>query len=95
MVTRRSLVKFSGMAAASAMLPSGARALAKADYTIEIAPYSLEVAPHKFIKTIAYNQQVPGALLRMREGTPVIVDVVNHSGNEEVVHWHGLFLPPG
>jgi FtsP/CotA-like multicopper oxidase with cupredoxin domain len=82
------------MAAASAMLPSGARALAKADYTIEIAPYSLEIAAHRFIKTIAYNKQVPGALLRMREGTPVTVDVMNHSGNEEVVHWHGLFLPP-
>lgn len=81
------------MAAVSAMTPCGASVLAEADYTIDIAPYSLEVAPRHFIKTIAYNQQVPGPLLRMKEGVPVTVDVTNHSVNEEIVHWHGLFLP--
>jgi FtsP/CotA-like multicopper oxidase with cupredoxin domain len=30
----------------------------------------------------------------MKEGAPVTVDVVNRSGIDEVVHWHGLFLPP-
>ncbi|GGG64800.1 copper oxidase [Edaphobacter dinghuensis] len=81
------------MAAGAAVFPGVASALADADYTIDIAPYSLEVAPRRFIKTIAYNQQVPGPLLRLKEGVPVTIDVANHSGNEEVVHWHGLFLP--
>ena len=44
-------------------------------------------------KTIAYNGQVPGPLLRMKEGRPVAVEVTNRSANAEVVHWHGLFLP--
>jgi len=70
-----------------------ARALAAPDHSLEIAPYSLEIAPHHFIKTVAYNQQVPGPLLRMKEGQPVIVDVTNQTGNNEIVHWHGLFLP--
>jgi FtsP/CotA-like multicopper oxidase with cupredoxin domain len=61
---------------------------------VEIAPYSLEVARNKFVKTIAYNGQVPGPLLRMREGLPVTVDVINRSGDPELVHWHGQFLPP-
>jgi FtsP/CotA-like multicopper oxidase with cupredoxin domain len=81
------------MAAVAAMASGGASALAEADYRIEIAPYSLEVAPRRFIRTIAYNQQVPGPLLRLKEGVPVTIEVVNHSGNDEVVHWHGLFLP--
>jgi FtsP/CotA-like multicopper oxidase with cupredoxin domain len=51
------------------------------------------VAPHRIIKTIAYNQQIPGPLLRFKEGVPVTVDVSNHTGNDEIVHWHGLFLP--
>lgn len=81
------------MAAASAIVPRGASSLAEADYRIDIAPYSLEVAPRRFIKTMAYNQQVPGPLLRLREDVPVTVEVTNHSGNDEIVHWHGLFLP--
>jgi FtsP/CotA-like multicopper oxidase with cupredoxin domain len=81
------------MAAASAVVPRSASSMAEADYTIDIAPYSLEVAPRRFIKTIAYNQQVPGPLLRLKEGVPVTVDVANHSANDEIVHWHGLFLP--
>ncbi len=83
------------------MLPRGAFSLAEADYTVEIesdfsldiAPFLLEVSPRRFIKTLAYNQQVPGPLLRLKEGVPVTVDVTNHSGNDEIVHWHGLFLP--
>jgi FtsP/CotA-like multicopper oxidase with cupredoxin domain len=88
-----------GMAAASAALAPHIRGLAAPDanatpdYTLDIAPYSFEVAPRRFVKTIAYNQQVPGPLLRLREGRPVTIDVTNHSSNEELVHWHGLFLP--
>lgn len=81
------------MLAASVALPSSVSALSEPDYRIDIAPYALEVSPRRFIKTIAYNQQVPGPLLRLKEGMPVTVDVTNHSVNDEIVHWHGLFLP--
>jgi len=81
------------MAVTSAALGGLAQQTAPADYTIDIAPYDLYVAPRRTIKTIAYNGQVPGPLLRLKEGRPVTIDVTNHSGNSEVVHWHGLFLP--
>ena len=93
MLTRRSLLKLGSMAAASAALPRHAQSLAAADYTLDIAPYTFEIAPKHHIKTLAYNQQVPGPLLRLKEGRPVTIDVTNHTSNEEVVHWHGLFLP--
>ncbi len=81
------------MAVASAALAARAQQPSPADYTIDVAAYELEVAPRRTIKTIAYNRQVPGPLLRLREGQPVTIDVTNQTGNSEVVHWHGLFLP--
>jgi FtsP/CotA-like multicopper oxidase with cupredoxin domain len=81
------------MAAATAAMRGPAHALEPAEYTLDIAAYELQCAPRRHIKTIAYNAQVPGPLLRLKEGRPVTIDVVNHTANSEVVHWHGLFLP--
>ena len=53
LVNRRQVLKFSGMAAASAALGARAQQLNPADYTIDIAAYELEVAPRRTIKTIA------------------------------------------
>lgn len=82
------------MAVTSAALSGFAQPAAPADYNIDIAPYELDVAPRRTIKTVAYNRQVPGPLLRLQEGRPVTIDVSNQTSNSEVVHWHGLFLPP-
>lgn len=68
--------------------------LPHADHTIRIAPISLEIAPGRIIKTTAYNDSVPGPVLRLREGKPVAINVINNSGYPNLVHWHGLFLPP-
>jgi FtsP/CotA-like multicopper oxidase with cupredoxin domain len=64
----------------------------KPDYTLTIQPCSVELAPGVVVKTIAYNGQVPGPLLRMREGVPVTIDVTNGSANADIVHWHGLTI---
>lgn len=75
------------------MLAARSRESTSADYTVNIAPYALEVSPRHVIRTIAYNSQVPGPLLRFQEGRPVTIDVTNQTSNPEVVHWHGLFIP--
>jgi FtsP/CotA-like multicopper oxidase with cupredoxin domain len=93
MLSRRQALKLGGAAAISAAMRDTAFGATDADYSLDIAPYSLQVSPKHSVKTIAYNQEVPGPLLRFKEGQPVIIDVTNHSGAEEVVHWHGLFLP--
>jgi FtsP/CotA-like multicopper oxidase with cupredoxin domain len=87
------MLKLSGLTVAAAALDAHAQP-APADYAIDIAAFELDVAAHRTIKTIAYNRQVPGPLLRLKEGRPVTIDVTNQTGNSEVVHWHGLFLPP-
>ncbi len=64
-----------------------------ADFTVRIAPVALEIAPSRFLSTIGYNGTSPGPVLRMREGKPVTVDVINETDAAELVHWHGLFIP--
>jgi len=65
-----------------------------ADFTLHIAPIALELAPSRFISTIGYNGMSPGPVLRVREGKPVTVDVINDTDTAELVHWHGLFVSP-
>ena len=67
---------------------------AAADYTIHIGAVDVEIAPRRIIKTIGYNGSVPGPVLRMTEGKPVTIDVFNDTATPELVHWHGLFIPP-
>jgi FtsP/CotA-like multicopper oxidase with cupredoxin domain len=64
----------------------------KPDYTLKIEPCSIEISPGIMVKTTAYNGQVPGPLLRLREGVPVTIDVTNASTNPDIVHWHGLAI---
>jgi FtsP/CotA-like multicopper oxidase with cupredoxin domain len=66
---------------------------ARADYTLRIAPLKLELAPGRVVRTVAYNGGVPGPVLRVKKGVPVTVDVVNDTGDDEFVHWHGLEIP--
>src|ERR1700744_147391 len=78
------------MTAIGAALPLAAQ---PADYTLEIAPFTIENSPRNHYKTAAYNGSGPGPLLRLKKGRAVTIEVRNRSSEEEVVHWHGLFLP--
>jgi FtsP/CotA-like multicopper oxidase with cupredoxin domain len=63
------------------------------DFKLEIAPYLFEASPKHRYQTVAYNGQVPGPLLRMKQGREITVEVHNKSADPEIVHFHGLFLP--
>ncbi len=65
----------------------------KADYTLRIAPVTVELSPERILSTIGYNGASPGPVLRMREGKPITVDVINNTDIPELVHWHGLLIP--
>ena len=73
-------------------LPS-APPTAKSDYALEIAEVEWELSPKKKIRTTAYNGQIPGPLLRVTEGKPVSIEIVNRLDREEIVHWHGQWIP--
>jgi FtsP/CotA-like multicopper oxidase with cupredoxin domain len=97
MLTRRRFAQLGAMASASVALRDTMLAAPEtpaADITLDIAPYLLEASPRHRFQTVAYNNQVPGPLLRMKQGREITVQVNNKSADPEVVHWHGLFLPP-
>jgi FtsP/CotA-like multicopper oxidase with cupredoxin domain len=93
-ITRRHFGQLSSLAASTVLLPGSVRAATAPDIALQIAPYTLEASPKHHFRTIAYNGQVPGPLVRMRQGQVQSVEIQNHSSDPEVVHWHGLFLPP-
>jgi FtsP/CotA-like multicopper oxidase with cupredoxin domain len=94
MYSRRSFGKLIASAAAAGYVPASVRDLAGADYKLEIGTVELEFSAKHRIRTTAYNGQAPGPLLRFQEGRPVTIEVTNKTERPEVVHWHGLFLPP-
>ena len=83
-----------GMAPAMARADQEAPDGGKADFTLHIAPVEVEIAPRHKIKTTGYNGGFPGPVMRMKEGQPVTIDVFNDSSIPELVHWHGLYIPP-
>jgi FtsP/CotA-like multicopper oxidase with cupredoxin domain len=88
-------------ATALALTAAGARSRVQAqtapgdaDATIHIAPLTLELAPGRTIHTVGYNGAVPGPIIRLREGQQTTIKVINDTDVPELVHWHGLFVPP-
>jgi FtsP/CotA-like multicopper oxidase with cupredoxin domain len=73
---------------------AAAKPTGKADYSLHIGPCKLDIGKGVTIHTTAYNGQVPGPLLRLKEGQPVTIDVTNGSAKADLVHWHGLAIDP-
>ena len=68
---------------------------------VELSPgdaFDLRIAPvakrlgEATVRMLAYNGSVPGPILKVREGSEVIVDVENQGDMDATVHWHGLRL---
>jgi len=64
-----------------------------ADVTLHIGPVLAEIAKDHAISTVGYNGNVPGPLIRLREGVLVTVDLFNDTDVPELVHWHGQIVP--
>lgn len=59
------------------------------DMTIE--EVDLEVAPGFTTKVWAFNGQVPGPLIHVKEGDDVEVEVQNNTTLNHTIHWHGMY----
>jgi manganese oxidase len=60
------------------------------EFEIRVEEVEIEVAPGFRAKVWGFNGQVPGPLLRVREGDEVKVKFVNLSSMEHTIHWHGV-----
>ena len=101
---RRDFLKLAALATAGSPLgaqpmqmpmgpPPGGLQLTGTEFTLRIAPVTVELAPNRILSTIGYNGISPGPILRMKEGVPVTVNVVNNTDVPEFVHFHGLLIP--
>ena len=88
--TRRQVLALTGA------LPALVRAQTSpaADITLRIGEINYDLGHGHSIRTLAYNGQIPGPTLKMSEGKPVTIEVVNESAQPEMVHWHGFHIPP-
>ena len=63
------------------------------DYTLRIATGLVELGPEQIISTTLYNGQFPGPLVRLKEGSPVTIEIHNDTEIPEQLHWHGQSIP--
>src|SRR5688572_18571156 len=64
------------------------------EFTLTAAEVDWELQPGSPVRAWAYNGQVPGPEIRVREGDRVRITLVNHLPVGTTIHWHGLNVPP-
>ena len=62
-------------------------------YELTAREITWEVAPDHTVKAMAYNDQVPGPQIRVKEGDRVRVILKNELTQSTAMHFHGLELP--
>ena len=62
-------------------------------YDLTCEEIQWEVEPGRQVKAWAYNGQVPGPQIRVREGDRVRVNLTNNLPESTAIHFHGLELP--
>jgi FtsP/CotA-like multicopper oxidase with cupredoxin domain len=60
-------------------------------FDLRIAPVAKQLGG-AIVRMLAYNGSIPGPTLRVRQGSELVVNVVNEGDLETTVHWHGLRL---
>ena len=63
------------------------------ELTLTAAPARLTLRPGIATDVYAYDGQVPGPTLELREGDSVVVHFRNQLPEPSTIHWHGLTLP--
>jgi FtsP/CotA-like multicopper oxidase with cupredoxin domain len=74
----------------SAFTSTNANAEAR-EFAITIEQSIIRVAPDLEYKVFAFNGQVPGPLIHVREGDDVTVHVTNNTMMPHTIHWHGVY----
>lgn len=99
-LSRRGFLRSSTLVAVGAAAPWPLAALAA--QSPRVREYHLTVTPaktpllgseHPPVAVWAYNGQIPGPLLRARQGERLRVVVENRLPQDTTIHWHGLRVP--
>lgn len=92
-LSRRNLCKLAGSIAALPPFQALAATPPLLRAGVAKAPLVMDQGPAT--EVWAYNGQVPGPLLRFRQGERLRIEVENGLGEATTVHWHGLRPPVG
>lgn len=60
------------------------------EFNLTIDEMTINVAPSFKTNVFAFNGQVPGPLIHVKEGDDVIVHVTNNTSLPHTIHWHGV-----
>jgi FtsP/CotA-like multicopper oxidase with cupredoxin domain len=92
--SRREFLRIASAAAGAYLLSNSLPVAAQTpiDYTLHIKNSPIEIAPKHIVGVTTYNGQFPGPLLRVKEGQPVTIDIINDTDTPEQLHWHGQFV---
>jgi FtsP/CotA-like multicopper oxidase with cupredoxin domain len=61
------------------------------EFELRIAPVAKRIGDDT-VRMLAYNGSIPGPVLKVKEGSEVVVHVENQGDMDATVHWHGLRL---
>jgi FtsP/CotA-like multicopper oxidase with cupredoxin domain len=64
------------------------------DLTLTAQEINWEIMPGTTVRAWAYNGQMPGPEIRVREGDLVRITLHNELPVGTTIHWHGVNLPP-
>ena len=64
------------------------------EFTLTAQEVDWQIMPGVTVRAWAYDGQVPGPELRVREGDRVRITLVNRLPVGTTIHWHGIDVPP-
>lgn len=73
----------------SSLLPAVSQAEQR-EFNMSIDEVAIEVAPGFTNKVFAFNGQVPGPLIHVKEGDDLTIHVTNNTTLAHTIHWHGV-----
>ena len=61
------------------------------EFELRVAPVTKRLGDAT-VRMLSYNGSIPGPVLRVKEGSEIVVKVENQGDMDATVHWHGLRL---
>lgn len=61
---------------------------------LQAAPSNLMLAGKYSLDGLRFNESLPGPTIRKRRGERFQVQFQNNIGQESIIHWHGMIVPP-
>jgi FtsP/CotA-like multicopper oxidase with cupredoxin domain len=87
---RRHFLQLAACATAKTLFASSALAHPTENIALSIDTVSIELARNIVVQALAYNQQIPGPVLRMREGCTTRIALTNRTTHPKQMEWYGL-----